>query len=597
MVKDKRFLKLGALLVCLMLIAAACGGGGDDEESTGDNGEGSSVEQPDESEIPQGGTLTMAGTSDVDYMDPTAGYYVLSAILHRGVSRTLVTYPGVPGEAGIEPIGDLAEDLGTPNEDATEWSYTIKEGVKWGQALGGEDVPGVTGEEITCDDVKYGIERQFIPSVGAQYSYYYDMIEGADDFAKNKVDDITGIECKGDKEIVFHLTEPTGDWDLRLAMPATSPVPQSYAEQFDKEKDSDYDNHVVASGPYQIQEWKPEESIHLVRNPNWEADTDEARGAYADEVEIRLGFDPNVAVKKIQDGDFTIAWDASPTEALLQETVQDPDLSAHTARGPSGCNRYIFMNTRLEPFDKLEVRQAVNYAIDRAAIKRLQGGVDATGPIATSILPPGIPGHLSTEEFNAFPSDNLSGDLEKAKELMAQAGYPNGYDEEIFVVGSSTPPHDKYFESIRKDLEELGFTNIKSQLPEFPNHYTQFYGIPSKDVHMGTSAGWCKDWADAVTFFDPLMHGDNILESGNSNYSEVNDPELNKMIDEAAATSDPTERAAKWEEVNRYATEQAYWVPWSWDEDILPYSEDAVNVFYHYNYSLIDWTNVGVQSE
>ncbi|HYO60489.1 MAG TPA: ABC transporter substrate-binding protein [Actinomycetota bacterium] len=590
MFKDKRFFKLGALLVCLMLIAAACGGGGDE-------GGGDSVQQPqDESEIPQGGKLTMAGTSDVDYMDPTAGYYVLSAILHRGVSRTLVTYPGVPGEAGVEPIGDLATGLGETNEDATEWSYTIKDNVKWGQALGGEDVPGVTGEEITCDDVKYGIERQFIPSVGAQYSYYYDMIEGVDQFTKNKVDEITGIECVSDKEIVFHLTEPTGDWDLRLAMPATSPVPQSYAEQFDKEKDSDYDNHVVSSGPYQVAEWKPEERIVMTRNENWDPDTDEARGAYADEVEIRLGFDPNIAVKKIQDGDFTIAWDASPTEALLEQTVTDPDLSAHTARGPSGCNRYIFMNTRLEPFDQLEVRQAVNYAIDRAAIKRLQGGVDATGPIATSILPPGIPGHLDAEEFNPFPSENLSGDMDKAKELMAEAGYPDGYDDEIFVVGSSTPPHDKYFESIRKNLEELGFTNIRSQLPEFPNHYTQFYGIPSKDVHMGTSAGWCKDWADAVTFFDPLMHGDNILESGNSNYSEVNDPELNQMIDDAAGTADPTERAAKWEEVNRYATEQAYWVPWSWDEDILPFSEDAVNVYYHYNYSLIDWPNVGVQA-
>lgn len=590
MAKHKRFYKLGALLVCLMLIAAACGGGGDDDADTG-------AQNPtDESEIPTGGKLTMAGTSDVDYMDPTAGYYVLSAILHRGVSRTLVTYPGVPGEAGIEPIGDLATDLGEPNEDATEWSYTIRDGVKWGQALGGEDVPNVTGEEITCDDVKYGIERQFIPSVGAQYSYYYDMIEGVDEFSKNKVDEITGIECVDDKNIVFHLTEPVGDWDLRLAMPATSPVPQSFAEQFDKEKDSDYDNNVVASGPYQIESWEPEERITLTRNEHWDGDTDDARGAYVDEVEIRLGFDPNVAVKKIQDGDFTIAWDASPTEALLEQTVTDPDLSSHLARGPSGCNRYIFMNTRLEPFDQLEVRQAVNYAIDRENIKRLQGGTDAAGPIATSILPPGIPGHLDPEEFNPFPSENLAGDMEKAKELMAEAGYADGYDEEIFVVGSSTPPHDKYFESIRQDLEELGFSNIKSQLPEFPNHYTQFYGIPSKDVHMGTSAGWCKDWADAVTFFDPLMHGDNILESGNSNYSEVNDPELNSLIDEAAATSDPTERAAKWEEVNRYATEQAYWVPWSWDEDLLPFSEDAVNAFYHYNYSLIDWPNAAVAS-
>jgi ABC-type oligopeptide transport system substrate-binding subunit len=78
------------------------------------------------------------------------------------------------------------------------------------------------------------------------------------------------------------------------------------------------------------------------------------------------------------------------------------------------------------------------------------------------------------------------------------------------VVGSSTPPHDKYFESIRKDLEELGFTNIRSQLPEFPNQYSQFYGIPAKEVDIGTSAGWCQDYPDGFTFFDPLFHGDNI---------------------------------------------------------------------------------------
>ncbi|HEV2755194.1 MAG TPA: ABC transporter substrate-binding protein [Actinomycetota bacterium] len=585
---DRRFFKLAALLVGLMLIAAACGGGGDD-----DGGEGSGGANVDTADIPIGGKLTMAGTSDVDYMDPQATYYTLGSILHRGVSRTLVTYPAVGGEAGIEPIGDLAVDLGQSNEDATEWTYQIKDGVKWGQALGGEDVPNVTGEEITCDDIKYGIERQFIPSVGAQYAYYYEMIEGAKDFQEEKADNIEGIECVNDKEIVFHLTEPTGDWDLRLAMPATSPVPQTYAEQFDSEKDSDYDNHVVASGPYQIQEWKPEERIVLTRNEHWSRETDEARGAYAEEVEIRLGFDPNIAVKKIQDGDFTIAWDASPTEALLEQTVSDPDLSSHLAKGPSGCMRYIYMNTRLEPFDDLNVRKAVNLAIDRENIKRLQGG-PVTGPIATSILPPGIPGYLSAEEFNPYETPNMAGDMEAAKQLMAEAGYENGYTDEIFVVGSSTPPHNKYFESIRKDLEELGFTNIRSKLPEFPFQYSQFYGIPAKDVHMGTSAGWCKDWNDAVTFFDPLLHGENILESGNSNYSEVADPELNQMIDDAAATADPDARATAWEEVNRYATEQAYWVPWSWDEDLLPFSPDAVNAYYHYNYSLIDWPNVGV---
>ena len=185
--------------------------------------------------------------------------------------------------------------------------------------------------------------------------------------------------------------------------------------------------------------------------------------------------------------------------------------------------------------------------------------------------------------------------MDKARQLMAEAGFENGYDDEIFVVGSSTPPHDKYFESVRKDLEELGFTNISSKLPEFPNHYTQFYGIPSKDVAIGVSDGWCQDYPDGFTFMDPLYNGDNILSSGNSNHPELDDPQINKAIDDAAALVDPDEREAAWQEVNKMVTESAVVVPWSWDEDILPYSSNAVNAYYQTFTTTIDWVNVGVR--
>ncbi|HVF53599.1 MAG TPA: ABC transporter substrate-binding protein [Actinomycetota bacterium] len=592
--RRNRSTKLLAVLLGIMLFGAACGSGGGGEG--GEGGGGVDVEDiPDFEDITAGGTLTMAGTSDVDYMDPQAGYYVISGALHRGVSRTLVTYKGTKDQNDQNTlVPDLATDTGTSNEDASEWTFTLKDGIKWGPALGGEDIPGVTGEEITSEDIKYGIERIFIPSVGAQYPFYYDIIEGADEFSKGDADEITGIETPDDKTIIFKLEEPAGDWPYRVAMPATTPVPQRYAEQFDKKKDSDYDNHVVASGPYFIEEWKTEERITFARNEHWSAETDEVRHAYADRVEVRIGFDPNIAVKKIQDGEFTIGWpDAQPTEALLEKTVTDPTLSKQYVEGPSGCTRYIYMNTTEKPFDDPLVRQAVNYAIDRANLKRLQGG-EVTGDIATSIIPPGLNGHLATSEFDPFPSENLAGDMDKAKELMAEAGFADGYDEEIFVVGSSTPPHDKYFESVRSDLEELGFTNIKEKLPEFPFQYSQFYGIPAKNVDIGISAGWCKDYNDAFTFFDPLFHGENILESGNSNYAETDDPALNDAIDAAARLTDPEERDSAWSDVNKQASELGVWVPWSWDSDIVVFSEHAVGAYYHTFYNAIDWVNVGI---
>ncbi|MFN2389171.1 MAG: ABC transporter substrate-binding protein [Actinomycetota bacterium] len=585
---ERKMLRLAAVLACVALIGAACGGG--------DDGDGS-AQLPSE-DIPKGGTLRIAGVSDVDYMDPAAAYYTVTWTLMRGVVRTLTTYPAVADfeKQGV-PVADLATDAGQANDDFTEWSFTIKDGVRYGKALGGDDVPGVTGEEIVCDDFVYALERNFTASVGAGYPFYYEVIEGTTDFQDGKADTISGVTCPDGpdgKTIVFTMTEPTGDFPYRAAMPALSPVPRAAAEKYDAKKTSEYADHMVASGPYYVAEWTPGEHIQLERNEEWDAATDEIRKAYVDSVDWKLGFDNDVGVKKVQDGDYHMGLDVSPQGPALEQTLQDPELKERFVNEPSLCTRYLFMNTTVEPFDDIKVREAVNWAVDRSALKRLQGG-PVTGEIAASILPEGIGGHLSADEYNPFGTEGMAGDLEKGKELMADAGFPDGYDKPILVVGASDPPHDKYFESVRKNLEDLGFSNIEEKLPAFPNQYTQFYQEPSKKVAMGTSAGWCKDYNDAFTFFDPLFHGDNILPSGNQNYSSLNDPALNDAIDEAAALPPGADRDAAWEEVNRLATESAAWVPWTWDKETIIYSEDLVNPIYNTFFSHIDWVVAGVK--
>jgi peptide/nickel transport system substrate-binding protein len=590
--KDRKWFRLFAVVTALMLIAAACGGGDDDE------GAAPGTEEVPEGEIPEGGELRIAGVSDVDFMDPAAMYYTVSWLLARGVHRTLVTYPAVADfEEQNTLVPDLATDTGTANEDLTQWTFTLKDGIKFGPKLGGEEVPGVTGEEITSDDIRYAMERNFIPSVGAGYNFYYEIIEGAQEFADGKADTISGIETPDDKTIVFNLTEPAGDWPYRMAMAATSPVAREAAEQYDKKKDSNYDQHVVATGPYYIAEWTPEERIVLERNEHWDKATDDVRPAYVDSVNWKLGFDNDVGVQQIFDGDYHFGVDVVPQGPALERVVNDPDLKSRFINEPSICTRYLFMNTTIEPFDNQQVREAVNWAIDRASIKRAQGG-PVTGPIATSIIPEGMGGYLSPEEFNPFETPNMAGDMDKAKELMAQAGYENGYDGEILVVGASDPPHDRYLELVRTDLEELGFSNITTKAPAFPNNYTQFYQVTDSDTAIGTSPGWCKDYNDAFTFLDPLFNGANIDETGaNQNYAELDDPDLNQLIEDASATPPGDERIAAWEEANRMATELAVWVPWSWDEETLIYSEGLVNPIYNTFFAGIDWISVGVTQE
>jgi peptide/nickel transport system substrate-binding protein len=573
--------------LALALVASACGGGGgDDGPST----------VPAE-EVPEGGTLRIAGTSDVDFMDPAAAYYSLTFFLLRGVTRQLVTYPTSPDrDEQRELVADLATDTGQVSDNGRVWTFTLRDGIEFGPALGGEDVPGVTGREITSDDFRYAFERLFDDGVGAGYAFYYEVIEGAQEFAAGKADTISGIETPDDKTIVFHLTREVGDWPYRLSMPAISPTPRGYVEQFDKKKDSDYDQHVVSSGPYYIAEWEPEERIVLERNEHWDPQTDEVRNAYIDSVNWKLGFDNDVGVQQVMDGDYHMGLDVSPQGAALERVVNDPDLNDQLINEASACTRYIYMNTTVEPFDDIDVRRAVVYAIDRQNIKRVFGG-PITGPIATSVIPSSLPGGLSAEEYNPFATDDMAGDMDKAKELMAKAGYENGFDGPILVVGASDPPHDRILESVRADLVELGFSNLELKDPAFPNQYTQFYQVPSQNVGIGTSAGWCSDYPDPATFIEPLFNGANIHPSSNQNYAELDDPAINRSIQRALRLPLGEERDEAWEQINREVTERALWVPWSWDSETIFHSGDLVNPIYNEFFSHVDWVNVGIAQE
>lgn len=505
----------------------------------------------------------MAGLEDFDHLDPAQQYFQLTNAMLKGVVRSLVWYETVDDpETPTELVGDLATDTGTPNDDHTEWTFTLKDGIKWGPALGGEDIDGVTGEEITSEDVAYAFDRIFMKSVGNQYSFYFDPLDS--------------VETPDDKTVVFNLKEETPDWPQRLAFTAAAPVPERYAQEFDQKKTSDYDKHVVASGPYYIDSYVSGEELTLRRNEHWDPETDPNRNAYLDGVDWQLGFEqPNVVAQKIFDGEFDFSYDGRPQGPLLERAFTDEELKEHILQGPAAATRYIFLNTNVPPFDELAVREAVNLAIDRENMQRVYGG-SAVGDIACSVIPPGVDGHLPCDEYNPFETENMAGDMDAAKAKLEEVDAD--LTSEVFLVGANDDPHDKLAESVRTDLEELGFTNIDPKTVAFPNQYTQFYSVPDKKVAVGPAAGWVWDWPDAMTFFDPLFNGDNIGGAGtNNNYSMLDDPAINDAINEAQEIERGTdEYASAMEEINRMTTESAVWIPWLWDIETVAYNVDNV---------------------
>jgi peptide/nickel transport system substrate-binding protein len=536
--------------------------------------------------------LRIVSSSDIDHLDPAEMYSSVSWFLARGLYRTLTTYPD-PGSRGGALVGDLGTDTGEPNVDASEWTYHLRAGVEFGPGIGGAAVPGVTGTQITCDDFKYAFERLFTPSVGAGYSFYYEVLQGADAFRTGAASDLTGITCPDPETIVFHLLAPTPDWPYRVSMPATTPVPRSLAAPYDQGPRTRYDSHAVFTGPYILESRDPAHHIVLRRNPQWVRTTDEARAALVDRVEWKLSVPSATGLTQVLNDREDLALDMPVKGTMLERVASDPQLLPRLVNESEGCTRYIFLNTQVAPFDNALVRRAVNVAIDRANLKRIFGG-PGTGPIATSVIPPGLTGHLSAASYNPFASPAEAGDIKKARRMMARAGYPEGYDGAIRVVGAANPPLSRVFDSVVLDLKRLGFSHLVLLQPPPSDEFGKYYARPGSETAVGTSAGWCKDYPQPYSFVWPVLSRDGIDPTNSRNYAQLDDPALEGAIQRAAGELDPQAAAASWRTVDRIATESGAWVPWSWDESSILVSSRVRDARFLPFLGQIDWVNTTV---
>ena len=254
---------------------------------------------------------------------------------------------------------------------------------------------------------------------------------------------------------------------------------------------------------------------------------------------------------------------------------------------PSGGNRYIALDITQEPFNDINVRKAVIANADRVELRNSRGG-ELFGPVMNHMIPPLIPGFeeaggLEAPEGLDFLASE-TGDPELAAEYMRKAGYESGQCEgecEVTMVGDDAPPGRDTAEVFQDQLEELGF-EVTFQPVEHAIMYTKFCSVPAQQPDACPNVGWIKDFNDPQSFFDIPFYGPAINPSNNSNWGRVDDPELNKAIDDARLILDPAERAEAYAEIDRLAMEQAAVVPWVWDNDILvqsPNVNGVINLF------------------
>jgi peptide/nickel transport system substrate-binding protein len=561
--------------------AAGCGGG-----NKSGNGETSANQSTPPQNAKPGGDLIVQYAGDTDNIDPGISYYQYGMNIAYATQRPLYSYK--PDDAkDLQP--DLAESAPDISADGKTVTVKIRSGVKFSPPV---------NREVTSKDVKYGIERGFTKTVnGAYVGAYMGDLTGLKAFQSGNAKDIAGIQTPDDHTIVFKLDRPRGAIVAGcLSMPASAPVPKEYAAKFDKQQPSTYGQHQVATGPYMVENdasgkitgYKPGSEIHLVRNPNWDKSTD-YKPAYLDSITIKEGADPDVAARQIVDGSHMVSGDFQLTASTLQRTArQNKDLLVITP--PTGRYRYVALNTTKKPFDNVDVRRAITAAFDRNAMRQAFGG-PLVGDIPTHFIPPGQPGFEEAGGIKGPGYDflaNPAGDMAVAQEYMKKAGYPSGKytgGETFEAVSDNATQQLNVTQVAQAQFAKLGF-KVKIKAVTRDAMYTKFCQVKKAEPPICPSVGWLKDFADPETMLGPVFNGKNILDVGNSNFAQLNDPKVNALMDKAEVVNDPAKRNQAWGDVDKAITDAAPGIPWLWDKQPILHSKDVNGVI---NTNLATW--------
>lgn len=522
-----------ALVAAVVVIAAAvfagCDSGSSDSSTSSGGSSAGSTAGTDEGTPVAGGTLRAAISDNPDHLDPGLSYTAEGWETLEATNNGLLTLKKEAGAAGNEVVPDIAEQMPTVSDDGKTYTFKVRDGVMFSEPV---------NREVKPSDFKFTIERLFrINSGGLSF---YTGIEGAEEYAKTRQGDISGIVADDKKgTITFHLTAADGAFPEYMAVPFTYVLPVGTP---DKDISTDEGSR-VATGPYMIESYTPKQEFTLVRNPSFKQWTEDSPDGYLDEIEVTIGVDPDAAVNQIVQGDLDWYYTTVSPARLTELKAQYPDQVYDNTRNNI---TYFFMNERKAPFDDLKVRQALNYAADRDALVKLFGG---QGTPTENIIPPGLAPAYQKHDFYPY-------DLEKAKQLVAESG-TEGMKIEVWTRNQE--PFPKVTQYIASVLNELGYDASVKVVDQ--SIYDDTISNQKTDPQIGVN-DWTQDYPEAGNFIDTLLNGNNIVEIGNNNQANADVKSLNAAIEKTNLMPLGNERNLSWAKLDAdFMRENAPWVP------------------------------------
>lgn len=472
------------LLLALLIapILSACSGG---ETESGSSEEGGNK------------VFVFARGGDSVSLDPSGVTDSESENVSQSMLETLVTF--AEGETTVAPM--LAEEW-MESDDGLTYTFNLREGVKFHD-----------GTEFNAEAVVYNFERWKNADDAEKFPMYGTVFGGFEGDETHILESIKALDEKT-VEVKLNQVKPTFLKDLAL-----TPFSISSPEAIEKFGD-DYGSNPVGTGPFVFKEW--------IRNDRVVMDKNEAYWLEGypklDQVIIRSIPDNSARLNALISGEVDMIDGVAPEN--IQQVEDDENLQV-MSRPPLNLG-YLGMTVTREPFDNKLVRQALNHAVDKEAM--IEGLFAGQAEPAKNPIPPAVEGYNDDIEPYAY-------DPEKAKQLLAEAGYPNGFEMELWampVPRPYMPDANKVAEFLQKSFAEIG---VAAEIVTF--EWATYLDKAKAGEADAFILGWTGTNGDADDFIYSLWHEDNI---GSLNSTQYANEELNQVLEEARTITDQEKR-------------------------------------------------------
>ena len=519
MKNTKKFLAL-ALASVMAVSVAACGS----SSSTNDTSAADSsttTEAADTTASADGYNLAVCLASEPMTIDPALNSAVDGAIMTNHMFEGLVKWvDNGNGEAELAP-GQAESWEKTVNDDGTvTYAIKMRDGIKWSD-----------GKDVTAGDFEYSWKRLADPATAADYCYMIDMVQGYAEVADGSADkDTLGIKAIDDKNLEITLSYDCPYSEEIMAFPATFPVRQDIVEG--NEEWTYSPETYIGNGAYKMVEWSHNAYILTEKSETYY----DYEKLGPDTIKYTLLDDNNAMLAAFNSGELNFIMNF-PTDEMANYLA-----SGQITVAPYIGTYYVCFNTEDEVFSNPLVRQAFSLVIDRNYIVEnvsQSGEVPATGYVPSGVYDAeganGDDFRTVGGEYYSVSADDYQANCDKARELLAEAGYPNG---EGFPAVEYMYNTDDRHKAIAEALQNMWQTELGVTVNLSNQDWNVFLKSRKDGDFQIARNGWIADYNDPCSFLDMWYTG------GGNNDAQYSNPEYDALIDAAKATSDQTERMA-----------------------------------------------------